>query len=57
MEIKERLAELNKLQAKALADYYNGRKMVERAETQIQTISIQIQALASQTEPVDVPAE
>ena len=57
MTIEERLVQLNKIQAKLLAEYYSASKALERADEGIRNVSQQIQLLAHYEEQPDGAAE
>ena len=57
MTIKERLIELNKMQAKFLAEYYSASKALERADEGVRSINQQIWLLSQYEEQPDGAAE
>ena len=57
MTIEERLVQLNKMQAKLLAEYYSASKALERADEGIRNVSQQIQLLAHYEEQPDGATE
>lgn len=56
MNLKDKLAELNRHQAQALAEFYAATKTLERAEERVKSISQQI-ALVSDLVNADVKPE
>lgn len=58
MSIEDRIAELNKAQTNALAEYYACTKALERADERVRTLNQQISMLTEvKNEVTDDPAE
>lgn len=57
MSIKERLIELNKMQAKFLAEFYSATKALERADEGVRTTNQQIWLLSQYEEQPDGAVE